>query len=151
MSAADARRALNEESGLLGLSGKTADMHDLLALEGRGDAPAALAIEVFCRRARQFLGGYIAELGGVDAIVFGGGIGENAPEIRRRILGSAQWAGIELQPESNAACIGVESSIGAPTSRCFVWVVPVDEASIMAADAAALLRGHDPMQERPPD
>lgn len=151
MSTADARRALNEESGLLGLSGQTADMRELLALESGGDAPAALAIEVFCRRARQFLGGYIAELGGVDAIVFGGGIGENAPEIRRRILGSAQWAGIELQPESNALCVGVESSIGAPTSRCFLWVVPVDEASIMAADAAALLRNLDTAPDRPRD
>ncbi len=141
MSAADTRRALNEESGLLGISGKSGDMRELLAFERGGDAAAALAIEVFCRRARYFLAAYIAELGGVDAIVFGGGIGENCPEIRRRIIGSLQWSGIALQPEINAACVGIESSIGAPTSRAAVWVIPVDEASVMAAEAAALLCG----------
>jgi len=141
MSPADVRRELNEQSGLLGLSGRTADMRELLSLEQGGDAAAALALEVFCRRARHFVAAYIAELGGVDAIVFGGGIGENCPSIRRRIVGSLAWAGIELQPEANAACVGVESSIASAASRAAIWVIPVDEASVIAADAVALLRG----------
>jgi acetate kinase len=141
MSPADMRRELNEHSGLLALSGRTADMRELLALEQRGDPAAALAIEVFCRRARHFTAAYIAELGGVDAIVFGGGIGENCPDIRRRIVGSMQWAGIELLPPANAASVGLAASIGAATSRAAVWVIPVDEARVIAGDAAALLNG----------
>jgi acetate kinase len=144
MSPAEVRRELNEQSGLLGLSGQTADMRELLALERSGDPAAALAVEVFCRRARHCVAAYIAELGGVDAIVFGGGIGENCPDIRRRIVGSLGWAGIELHPEANAACVGVESSIAAVTSRAAIWVIPVDEASVIARDAAALLRGLAP-------
>ena len=86
---------------------------------------------------------YIAELGGVDVIVFGGGIGENCPDIRRRIVGALGWAGIELQPGANRACVGVESTISSATSRAAILVVPVDEASVIAADAAALLRGFE--------
>jgi len=141
MSPADVRRELNEQSGLLGLSGQTADMRELLALEQGGDSAAALAVEVFCRRARHCVAAYITELGGVDVIVFGGGIGENCPAIRRRIVGSLEWAGIDLQPEANGACVGVESSIASATSRAAIWVIPVDEASVIATDAAALLRG----------
>jgi acetate kinase len=144
MSPADIRRELNVQSGLLGLSGQTADMRELLALEQRNDAAAALAVEVFCRRARHCVAAYIAELGGVDAIVFGGGIGENCPTIRQRIVGSLEWAGIGLQPDANSACVGTESSIASATSRAAVLVVPVDEASIIAADAGALLRGFAP-------
>jgi acetate kinase len=140
-SPADMRRELNEHSGLLGLSGQTADMRELLALEQSGDPAAALAIEVFCRRAMHCVAAYIADLGGADAIVFGGGIGENCPGIRRRIVGSLQWAGIELLPGANAASVGVAANIAAATSRTAIWVVPVDEASILASDAAALLRG----------
>ena len=141
MSPAEMRRELNEHSGLLALSGRTADMRELLALEGRGDAAAVLAVEVFCRRARQCVAAYIAELAGVDAIVFGGGIGENCPDIRRRIVGSLQWAGVELLPEANAASVGAAASIASAASRTAVWVIPVDEASIIAGDAAAVLSG----------
>jgi acetate kinase len=140
MSPAEMRRELNEHSGLLALSGRSADMRELLALEHSGDPAAALAIEVFCRRARHFVAAYIAELGGVDAIVFGGGIGENCPDIRRRIVGSLQCAGIELSPEANAAGVGVEADIASAESRTAIWVIPVDEASVIAGDAAALLR-----------
>jgi acetate kinase len=144
MSAAEMRRELNEHSGLLGLSGRTADMRELLALERGGDPAAAMAVQIFCRRASHCVAAYMAELGGVDAIVFGGGIGENCPDIRRRIVGSLGWAGIELQPEANTACVGVESSIASATSRVAIWVIPVDEASVIARDAAALLRGLAP-------
>jgi acetate kinase len=144
MSAAEMRRALNEHSGLLGLSGRTADMRELLALEQRGDAAAALAVEIFCRRARHYVAAYIAELGGVDTIVFGGGIGENCPDIRGRIVGSLQWAGVELLPDANGASVGVAANIESAASRTAVWVIPVDEASVIAGDAAALLDGRVP-------
>jgi acetate kinase len=138
-SAAEMRKALNEASGLLGLSGKSADMRELLILERGGDREAALAIDIFCRRARHYLAAYIAELDGVEVIAFGGGIGENCPDIRRRIIGDLSWAGIELSPEANAACVGTAANIATTTSRAAIVVVPVDEASVIAAEAAALL------------
>jgi acetate kinase len=139
LSAAEMSRELNQACGLLGLSGRSADMRELLAREHRGDADAALAIEVFCQRARHYVAAYVTELGGIDAIVFGGGIGENASEFRRRIIEGFWWAGIALDPEANTASVGIESSIAAPNSRCALYSVPVDEASVIAAEAATLL------------
>jgi len=137
MSPAQIARELNSASGLLGLSGRSADMRELLPLEERGDAGAALAIEIFCRRARHYLGAYVSELGGVDVIAFGGGIGEHAPEIRRRILGNFAWAGIVLDPATNQNCSA--GSIAASGSATAIEVIPVDEASVLVAEAAALL------------
>jgi acetate kinase len=139
MSAADMSRQLNEKSGLLGLSGQSADMRELMDMEQRGNLEAALAVEIFCRRARHYVAAYIAELGGVEAIAFGGGIGENSPEIRRRIAGGFQWAGIELDLDANRASVGIESSIASPNSRSEILAVPVDEASVIAGEAATLL------------
>jgi len=137
MSPVDMRRELNTASGLLGLSGRTADMKELLALEGQGDAGAKLAIGIFCRRARHYLGAYMSELGGVDLIAFGGGIGEHAPEIRRRILAGLEWAGIVLDGKANLT--SAEGQIAAASSRTAIEVVRLDEASVLAAEAAALL------------
>jgi acetate kinase len=132
-------RELNQESGLFGLSGRTADMRALLTLEQNGDRDALLAVESFCRQARHYLAAYIAELGGVDVIAFGGGIGENCPEIRSRILRGLQWAGIEIDAAANSAAIGLEASINAAGSRAAIHVIPVDEASVIAREAASLL------------
>lgn len=141
MATPEMSRELNEESGLLGLSGKSADMRELLSLERGGDAGAALAINIFCRSARHYLAAYIAELGGVDAIVFGGGIGENCPDIRRRIIGDLTWAGIALSPEANAASVGVAANIETLSSVAAILVIPVDEAGVIGAEAAQLLHG----------
>ena len=141
MTVAQMRRELNQDCGLLGLSGRTADMRDLLALEAAGDPGAALAIAVFCRRARHYLAAFMAELGGADAIAFGGGIGENCPDIRRRIVRGLDWAGVELDESANRLAVGVAAAIATPASRVSVHVVPVDEASVLAAEAEALLGG----------
>jgi len=138
MTAAQMRGELNADSGLLGLSGRSADMRELLAL-AQGDASAALAIEIFCRRARHYVAAYMSELDGVDVIVFGGGIGEHSPEIRGRILRGFEWAGIEVDAEANVASVGLDGSIGAPTSQAAVEVIRVDEASVLAGEAAWLL------------
>ena len=137
LSPAAMRTALNNDSGLKGLSGGSADMQELLRREQQGDAPAALAIEIFCRRARQYLGAFASELGGVDVIAFGGGIGEHSPEVRRRIVRGLEWAGITIDEAANQARDA--GSIGAAGSRAAVEVVRVDEASVMAEEAAALL------------
>lgn len=137
MSVEEIRRDLNSASGLLGVSGRSADMRELLELERRGDAGAQLAIEIFCRRARHYLGAYVSELGAVDIIAFGGGIGEHAPEIRRRILENFEWAGVVLDPATNRTSSA--GSIAAAGSATAIEVIRVDEASVMAAEAAALL------------
>ncbi len=139
LSPAEMRHELNAGSGLLGLSGRSADMRELLALQQWGDASAALAIEIFCRRARHYVAAYMSELSGVDLIVFGGGIGEHCPEIRHRILEGLEWAGIEVAEGANLAGVGVETGIAAPASRAAIEVIRVDEASILAAEAAGLL------------
>lgn len=119
-------RLLYHESGLLGLSGISSDMRDLLA----SDAPsAALALEVFVYRASRELGSLTAALGGLDAIVFTAGIGENQPEIRARILRQAAWLGAELDDAANAR---QGPCITAATSRVAAYVVPTDEESMIA-------------------
>jgi acetate kinase len=138
LSPAQMRTALNTESGLKALSGGSADMQELLRREQRGDAAAQLAIEIFCRRARHYLGAFACELGGVDLIAFGGGIGENSAEIRRRIVQGLEWAGISIDEQANRARDA--GSIGASDSWAAVEVVRVDEASVLAAEAAALLK-----------
>jgi len=84
-------RMLNEQSGLLGISGASADMRALLESE---DELAQLAVEIYCYRARKYLGAYLAVLGGANAVIFGGGVGENLPAIRERILSGMEWCGI---------------------------------------------------------
>ena len=129
---------LNTRSGLLGVSGLAADMRDLLNAEGKGDHRAALAIDMFCYRVRKCVGAYLAALGGADAVVFGGGIGENSPEIRTRILEGMEWCGIKLDETRNREA---ESRITADDAALHCYLVPVDEAVIIARDTARCLHG----------
>jgi len=133
---------LNTRSGLLGISGRSRDMRELLEAERQGDSSAALAVEMFCYRVRKYIGGYLAALGGADAIVLGGGIGENSPEVRARICGGMEWFGLTLDQERNAATIGSEERISVNNSRVHVYVIPVDEESIIARDTVRCLYKH---------
>jgi acetate kinase len=130
--------ALNHRAGLLGLSGASGDMKELLRLEAR-HAGAALAIEVFCHRARKYLGAYMAVLEGADAVVFGGGIGENAPAIRERICRGLQWCGLAIDPNANGAALGAEARISTASSPLAAYVIPVDEESIIARETRRTL------------
>lgn len=132
---------LNTRSGLEGVSGRSRDMRDLLAAEAAGDVRAATAIDLFCYRARKYIGAYLTTLGGADAIAFGGGIGENAAAVRRRILDGMTWAGIVLDAERNSATTGgLEGRIDAAGSRVEVWVTHVDEAGVAIHDVIRVLR-----------
>jgi acetate kinase len=137
---AEVERWLNERSGLLGLSGRSNDMKELLRAERNHDERATLAIDLFCYRARKYLGAYLALLGGADAIVFGGGIGENAPEIRTRICQGMDWCGISLDPERNHAAVGLTAGSGTKisgdASRPAVYVVAADEETWIAKETA---------------
>ncbi len=130
------QQLLNEESGLLGLSGASADMRALLAAD---DATARLAVEIYCYRARKYLGAYLAVLGGADAILFGGGVGEHAAPVRARILAGLEWAGIRIDAAANAAANAGERRISVPDSRVEAWIVPVDEAALLAEEARNVL------------
>lgn len=132
-------QGLNRKAGLLGLSGKSADMRELLALAERGDAGARLAIDTFTHRARKYLGAYTAVLGGVDAVLFGGGIGEHTPSIRERICEGMAWCGLRLDRSANQAAIGHERRISTDDSTIAVHVLPVDEESLIARDTRALI------------
>jgi acetate kinase len=132
-------RGLNRESGLLALSGLTSDMRELLRREAEGHAGARLAVDAFCYRARKYIGAYAAALGGVDAIVFGGGIGEHAAEIRARICAQMDWCGIAIDADANRAAVGREARIS-PPGGVGVYVVPVNEEGLIADDVRKTLK-----------
>ena len=135
---------LNKQSGLLGVSGLTADMRELLAEEAEhGDRRARLAIEVFCYRVRKYLGAYLAAMNGADAIVFAGGIGENSPDVRSRICTGMDWLGVALDPQKNASTTGNEGRIDHDGSRLEVWVIPTDEELLIARDTWRVVTGAD--------
>jgi acetate kinase len=125
---------LARDSGLRGLAGEA----DLRRIMARDDAAARLAVDVYVRSAKHHLGAYAAALGGVDAVVFGGGVGENQPAIRSRILEGLAWAGLRVDPAANEGP-GTERSIAASNSSIDAWVVPVDEGVILAEEAFTAL------------
>jgi acetate kinase len=130
---------LNRQSGMLGVSGYSSDMRELLDAEGRGEPGAALAVEMFCYRARKYLGAYMAVLGGTDAVVFGGGIGGNSPPVRSRICEGMKWCGLELDSGLNDSAVGMESRISSGNSAVKVYVMRVDEEMLIARETAACL------------
>jgi len=130
---------LNTRSGLLGVSGLSRDVRELLEAEEQGNARASLALDMFCYRVRKYIGAYLAALGGADAIVFGGGIGENAPAVRARICDGLDWCGLILDRERNAVTIGSEGPISVAGAGIQGYVIPVDEAAIIAYDTIECL------------
>ena len=125
---------LTHDSGLRGLAGDG----DMRALLLRNDADARLAVDVYCYRARKYIGAYLAALGGVDAILFGGGVGEHAAPIRSRIVADLESLGIALDEAANRNAVGVEARISRGDSPVEVWVIVVDEAQVLARAALAL-------------
>jgi acetate kinase len=132
LDADDFNQMVNLESGLLGISETSSDIRDLLACEGQ-DARAAEAIALFCYQVRKWIGGFAAALGGLDTLVFSGGIGENAPVIRERICAELGFLGIELDPDRNGRGAGL---ISPDASRVKVRVIPTDEALTIARAVA---------------
>jgi acetate kinase len=128
---------LNEHAGLAGISGSSTDLETLLA----SAAPQSqFAVELYCYRARKYLGAYMTVLGGCDGIVFGGGVGEHVPAVRARILSGMRWAGIELDAEANEMARGKELRISAANSRIAVHVLAADEEQRLVSAALAILR-----------
>ncbi len=134
----EVERWLNHRSGLLGLSGLSADMRELLAREA-DDPRARLAVDVYCYRARKYVGAYLAALGGAEAVVFSGGVGEHAPAVRARITEGLEVFGLRLDATRNEAAVGQAARISADGAGLAAWVIPADEARVIAEETAACL------------
>jgi acetate kinase len=134
---------LNKQSGLLGISGITHDMRELLAeAEENDDRRAWLAIEIFAYRTRKYIGAYMAAMDGAEAVLFTGGIGENSHFIRKLVMSGLEWAGIVLDDAANReATAGKAARISSPDSRVEVWVVPTNEELLIARDTMRLVAG----------
>jgi len=142
MSLTEVDAMLNKQSGLLGISGLTNDMRDLLAEEQEHqDRRAKLAIDIFCLRVKKYIGAYLAELGGTDAIAFTGGIGENAVTIRQQIVSGLQNLGIEIDDKLNTAMVGgKEGEISKQGSKIRIFVIPTNEELLIARDTVRCIK-----------
>ncbi|HZT59368.1 MAG TPA: acetate kinase [Pyrinomonadaceae bacterium] len=143
LSANEVETLLNKQSGLLGISGLTNDMRELLAeAHENNDRRARLAVEIFCYRVRKYIGSYLAAMGSADAVIFTGGIGENSAEVRARICDNLAWMGLELDAEQNAAQVsGREGLISKEGSRLAAYVIPTDEELLIARDTVRCVSG----------
>jgi len=133
---------LNTQSGLLGISGLTNDMRELLSeLKDHDDRRVQLAVDVFCYRARKYIGSYLAAMGGADAIVFTGGIGENSPQVRAQICDSLEWAGLKIDAARNQQTAGREGLISTDNSKLLAYAIPTDEELLIARDTVRVILG----------
>ncbi|MGH2567233.1 MAG: acetate kinase [Bacteroidota bacterium] len=142
MSLGEIDALLNKQSGLLGVSGLTNDMRELLDEEREHkDRRATLAIDLFCLRIKKYIGAYLAELGGTEAMVFTGGIGENSATIRQRICSGLEWLGIEIDDGLNSKVVsGKEAEITKSHGRVRVFVIPTNEELLIARDTVRCVK-----------
>ncbi|MBR1561651.1 MAG: acetate/propionate family kinase, partial [Ruminococcus sp.] len=129
----------NKKSGFLGLSGISSDNRDIQKAALEGDERAQATCEMLAYQIKKYIGAFAAAMNGVDAVIFTGGIGENAPEVRRDALTDADWLGIKLDPEANKSR-GEIKKISAPDSKVEVWVVPTNEELLIARDTLAMVK-----------
>jgi acetate kinase len=142
LSPSEVESLLNTQSGLLGISGLTNDMRDLLAeLKEHDDRRVRLAVEVFCYRARKYMGAFLACMGGADAVVFTGGIGENSPEVRARICEGMEWAGLKIDSAKNEQTVGKEGMISTEDSKLLAYAIPTNEELLIARDTVRVILG----------
>ena len=134
LSLAEVERQMTKESGLLGLSGIGNDLRDIRAGAAQGNARAQLALDVFVHSARHWIGAFLAELNGADALVFTAGIGENNPDLRAAICANLSNLGIVIDDAKNNALRGAEGEISAANSRTKIFVIPANEELVVARE-----------------
>ena len=137
--AAEVESWLNNRSGLLGVSGLSSDMRELAAAYNENPR-ARLAVDLFCYRARKYIGAYLAALSGAETVIFSGGIGENSALVRRLICGGMEWLGLRLDVAANEAVIGREARISTTDSRLEIYVIHTDEEAIIARETARVIQ-----------
>ena len=129
---------MNKKSGFLGVSGISSDNRDITAAAEKGDKRAQLASEMLVYQIKKYIGSYAAVMNGLDAIIFTGGIGENATDVRAKVCENMEYFGIEIDPEANAKR-GVLTRLSTPKSKVQVWVVPTNEELLIARDTLELI------------
>ena len=134
LSADELQKIINKESGVLGVTELSSDMREIEAADKAGDPRAHLALEMYEQRITKYIGAYAAEMGGVDIIVFTGGVGENQTGLRGNVCRPLGFMGVELDEQLNMTTRGTETVISAPSSKVKVVVVPTDEEMMIARD-----------------
>ena len=138
---AGVNKYINKESGVYGISGVSSDFRDLGAAAGEGNEQAKLALDTFAYKVKKYIGAYAAAMGGVDAIVFTAGVGENDRDMRANILSGLEFLGVDVDFEYNQSCPrGEEVEISKPGSKVKVYVIPTDEEMVIARDTARLCK-----------
>ena len=140
LTADDMQRILNKESGVLGVSGISNDMREIEAAVADGNEAATLALDMYMQRITKYIGAYAAEMGGVDVIVFTGGVGENQTGLRADVCRPLAFMGVEIDEAFNATLRGKDAVISTPNSRVKVVVIPTDEELMIARDTAELVK-----------
>ncbi|MBR9976953.1 MAG: acetate kinase, partial [Bacteroidetes bacterium] len=143
LSLAEATTLLNKHSGLMGISGVSSDMREIEEETGKGHDRAKIAFEMFCLRVTKYIGAYAAEMAGVDAIVFTGGIGENSTMVREHVCRKLGFLGVDFDAEKNSSG-AKERIITSESSRTVVGVVPTNEELVIALDTMAIVNGDLP-------
>jgi acetate kinase len=139
LSAADMQRIINKESGVAGVTNISSDMREIEAAVNAGDPRATLALDMYEQRILKYVGAYAAEMGGVDIIVFTGGVGENQTGVRENVCKPLAFMGVEIDNELNAKIHGVETLLSTPNSKVKVCVIPTDEELMIARDTQAIV------------
>ncbi|MBP3288331.1 MAG: acetate kinase [Muribaculaceae bacterium] len=139
MSAADVQTLINKKSGVAGISGISNDMREIEAAVNAGDPRAKLALDMYELRILKYVGAYAAEMGGLDVIVFTGGVGENQTGVRENVCEPLKFMGVEIDKELNAVTRGTETIISTPSSRVKVLIVPTDEELTIARDTQEIV------------
>jgi acetate kinase len=138
---AGASALVNKKSGMLGVSGVSSDMREVEEALANGNEKAALALNMYHYRVKKYIGSYAAAMGGVDIIVFTGGIGENGPETREEICTDFEFLGLEFDADKNAGSRGKEIEISTANSKVKTVVIPTDEELVIAQDTNKIISG----------
>lgn len=139
MNAADVQKMINKESGMLGLTGISSDMREIETAVNEGDERATTALEAYEQRIIKYVGAYAAEMGGVDIIVFTGGVGENQTPVRENVCTSLEFIGVKIDKELNSKTRGEEKELSTPDSKVKVCVIPTDEELMIARDTEEIV------------
>ncbi len=144
LSSKDMLNMVNKESGLAGVSGVSSDMREITAAAKQGNEKAILSLEMYEQRITKYVGAFAAEMGGVDIIVFTGGVGEHQSSTRANVCNPLRFMGVEIDDAANDANNGDEGIISTPNSAVKVVVIPTDEEYMIAKDTEAIIEGREP-------
>lgn len=144
LSSKDMLNMVNKESGLAGVSGVSSDMREITAAAKQGNEKAILSLEMYEQRITKYIGAFAAEMGGVDIIVFTGGVGEHQSSTRANVCKPLRFMGVEIDNAANDANNGDEGIISTPNSAVKVVVIPTDEEYMIAKDTEAIIEGREP-------